>query len=213
MTKKIRTLTVLLVLGLLNTQGFGTPILDQHQESWHGGGAYFWAEQSFAQTFIPSVGDKLDHVEFLVDTWTDVPSVPATISIVETVAGEPSGAIVGSVTVPQLQLGWYMVDFSSESMMLAAGTQYGLVFSNNDPGQDDGTTDGLGIEWDGNPYPGGTLWRWTPITGWEVYNAFGPAGDADIAFRTWMAPAVPAPGALVLGSIGVALVGWLRRHR
>ncbi len=209
MTEKTKTLIVFLAIVLLGTQSFAAPILDQHHEPDNYGGSYFWAEQFLAQTFTPSISDQLHHVDLIIDVWTGQPSLPATISIVETISGEPSGTTLGSVNVPSLTLGWYSFDFLSESMMLTAGMQYGIVLSNDDPYQAE-PSDGVGIVWEGNPYPGGTLWRWTPTVGWEMFGAFDGPGDADMGFRTWM---VPAPGALVLGSIGVGFVGWLRRRR
>jgi hypothetical protein len=189
-------------------------ILDQSQETWDGGGAHFWAERSLAQTFTPAVGGQLDHVDLLIDAFGPGadPSVPATVAIVETVGGVPEGDVLGSVDVAGFYEGWNSIGFLSESVSLAVGTRYGIVLSDDDPDPGTPPTDGLGIVWNTEPYPGGELWQWTPTSGWEWLDATPPpgTGDSDGVFRTWM---VPEPTTLTL-LVGASLLAsrW-RRER
>jgi len=50
-----------------------------------------------------------------------------------------------------------------------------------------------------------------------VYSIFGENSPINVGFEEWAIgkskplPIVPAPGAIVLGGIGVCLIGWLRR--
>jgi len=46
-----------------------------------------------------------------------------------------------------------------------------------------------------------------------LYSKFGENHLADDGFEEWSARVIPAPGAILLGGIGVVLVGWLRRRR
>jgi hypothetical protein len=48
------------------------------------------------------------------------------------------------------------------------------------------------------------------FAGLSIYNNNDPAG---LRFQNFEYAAIPAPGAILLGSIGVGLVGWLRRRR
>jgi parallel beta-helix repeat protein len=177
-------------------------VLDQAQETWEGGGAHFWAERFLAQTFTPAISGQLDHLDLVIDAFGPGadPYYPATIAIVETVDGAPEGNVLGSVDLPGFAKGWNSIDFLREFVFLAAGTRYGIVLLNDDPDPTVTPTDGFGILWNTDPYPGGELWQWTLTSGWEWLDAAPPpgTGDSDGVFRTWMIPA-PVTGACCLG--------------
>ena len=163
------------------------PILDQSQEQWNGGGWNIYAQRSFAQTFTCGISNQLSHVDVLLDTWEGSPDYPSTFSIVGVVSGVPSGAPLASVNASGFVLGWNTVDFSSEGLFLAAGTQYGILVSNDDPDPDASPSLGMGFDYDNN-YNGGMMWYWTAAGGWSNDFTWAPPGETDGVFRTWMIP-------------------------
>ncbi|MFZ0033572.1 MAG: PEP-CTERM sorting domain-containing protein [Sedimentisphaerales bacterium] len=219
--------TILLAIFLLSTQSFAIPmewlgdvnqgsvpgdppgcVLDQDQETESGGGHY-WANLFIAQTFTAGLSGQLDHIDAEMGSWFGPPSYPTTVEIRATVDDAPTGDILGSVYAPNgFSYGWDSIDFLPEDVFLTAGNMYAIVFWNDDQEVQVAPSNAVLINWYGDPYHGGTIWAWAPTTGWEVANAFGPPGDADMAFRTWM---VPEPATLFL--FGLGGLALLRKRR
>ncbi len=105
------------------------------------------------------------------------------------------GPSLGSAPVEGLSpgfAGFFYADFTS--VPLTVGQVYTAIISSS-------SERGAVATDDFNPYSGGV---------YVLQGALIPGMDA--AFRV-QPQAIPAPGAILLGSIGVGLVSWLRRRR
>jgi len=218
----------MLTIALLAGGSPASPILDQSQEVFNGSAAVD-IQGSLAQTFTPLVSRQLDHVDLHICDEYGNPTVPATISIVQTVAGAPTGATLGQVVVSGFTIdtaydvnndgtidvsgGWNSIDFLPESVELTAGTLYAIVISNNDPSYLTPPTDALfaqvGIVAAEDLYSQGVLWTsrsstWAPLA-LESY----PSGFSDAVFRTYMVPEPATLGLLIMG--GLAFLRVRRR--
>jgi hypothetical protein len=189
---------------------FGVPTLDQYQDNYNGTTAPMSSWKT-AQTFTAGITGTLDHLEIGFTS-----TGPTTWEIWQTAGGAPDGTVLGGVTLPSsMTMGLNTIDMAPESIPINAGTMYAIVTYFPAGGYE-----ALHAEFDPDSYTGGQLWM-DFGSGWEVLSAFG---GGDLQFRTYVetgiepdpAPqpnTIPVPGAVILGGIGMAIVGLLRRNK
>ncbi len=161
------------------------------------------------QTFIANFSGLLDHID-IGNTFgfTAMPASAPIMQIRDTVAGHPGSTVFGVVSLSGYlpTNGWRSFDFLAQNIPIVAGEMYSIVVLPSTP------VGKVTIGVNGNPasYAGGALWVYTN----GVWGT-NPNWQGDLQFRTYVetGPAIPAPGALILGSLGTGFVAWLRRRR
>jgi len=181
----------LIVCVLATVIGFGTAqgaVPDQAQEQMNGYSSVSVWGSSYVQTFTCGITGQLDHVDLWVVGWENSgpPSYPTTVAIVCVEDGVPIWSTLGQVDSCIFEAGWNSVDFSSQSVHLTAGTQYGIMLYNDDTTVHDHPTVNLCMKVGpgADAYDGGSLWKGNPGN-WQ--DDWSPQiAPIDGCFRTYM---------------------------
>ncbi|MHC4648525.1 MAG: hypothetical protein ACYTBJ_23955 [Planctomycetota bacterium] len=183
----------LIVCVLATVIGFGMAqgaVLDQAQVDVGGRTTVDVYGSSYVQTFTCGITGRLDHVDLHVQgpEGTGDPGYPTTVAIVSVEDGAPIWSTLGQLDSCIFELGWNSLDFSSQSVYLTAGTQYGIMLANDDTDVGGEPTLELSFDWghDGDPYVGGKLWKGDPGN-WQD-DWVPEIAPIDGCFRTYMAP-------------------------
>lgn len=223
---------VIVILYVAIPWASANPTLDQYNPLDHElvqQGNSISTQYSLAQTFTSGYTGYLTSIELLLVQQNQNTVEPLVIEIRELVVntGHPIGNLLAQTFLHDEDIttdfnylgggGWNSIDFSTDNVFLDEGTQYSIVlWSDAAPGsyvirassnlllpQPIG---GVFIDW----YVGGEMW----IDGVanDGYDRTPEFNNEDLMFRTYVVP-IPTPSAILLGSIGVGFVTWLRRRK
>jgi len=164
-------------------------VLDQSQSN---SGSYASTAPTtlLAQTFTPSVNGELHHIDVpYFPAHFEETNFPVTVTVVETVSGQPSGRVLAQTTIPKAnqETSAKSAFFRSNRPLLRAGQLYAFVISA--PLH----TWGLRIQmaFESNQYGRGAMWRKIGDGPWEQAESLNP--DPDMVFETYMIPKNLAP--------------------
>ena len=186
--KKLITICVLTVLVLsAGSAQAGVILQDQYDRGWQ-----VLFHSPIGQTFTAE--DPSVTIGFLVEDWNQSSGpIGLTIELLE--GAGTGGTSLGTAPIEGLTPGYegfFDADFTS--VVLVPGQTYTAIISST-------SARGGVVGINGNPYAGGEV---------ILYGSLDP--ELDAAFRV-LPQAIPAPGAIILGSMGIGLVGWLRKRR
>jgi len=190
-----------LISGVIGGIASAAPVLDQESPYVGAGFNAGTSQGSWQQEVTVGMTGQLTRIELYAQ---GVGTTPLSINAGGPWQSDPSEFSTLFTSAGQ---GWVAIDTTSAGLFFNAGDTFVIGLG----GTDSGLWMGGSYVSPNGGYEAGRLW----------YNStgsiapFGP--EWDIAFRTYVDaqsnPAVPAPAALVLSSLGTGLIGWLRRRR
>jgi hypothetical protein len=169
---------------LRNVSVLPMEVIDQQQYEFS---STVWAQPgtSYAQTFTPAIDGELHHIELQVFPNHFAEVYPVNITVVETMAGAPTGRVLGQTVIPNVEQTGdpKSAYFRTASPVLRAGVLYAFIVGPTFQ------TNGLTIRtaYTDDPYKRGAIWRQAGAGPWEQAER-EPNLYADMVFATYMAP-------------------------